>query len=84
MNRAYLLSLDDALRELSPASGDEHVTDLAERVRAIMSRAEEEDDGAEGQNGDQGRNSDEAAAASHGFPGAGSVVEEQEETEKRQ
>ncbi|POS80746.1 cation transporter ChaC [Diaporthe helianthi] len=38
LNRDYLLGLDEALQELSPESGDEHVTDLSERVRAIMSR----------------------------------------------
>jgi glutathione-specific gamma-glutamylcyclotransferase len=35
LNKDYLLSLDQALDELSPESGDGHVKDLAERVRAI-------------------------------------------------
>ncbi|KAF7853863.1 hypothetical protein EAF04_010530 [Stromatinia cepivora] len=35
LNRDYLLSLDIALNELSPESGDEHVKDLADRVRKI-------------------------------------------------
>lgn len=35
LNRDYLLSLDIALDELSPESGDEHVKDLANRVRKI-------------------------------------------------
>ncbi|CAK7212091.1 hypothetical protein SBRCBS47491_001355 [Sporothrix bragantina] len=39
-NRDYLWGLEQALNELSPASGDEHVTDLSNRVRAIA--AEEE------------------------------------------
>ncbi|KAG5949998.1 hypothetical protein E4U53_005569 [Claviceps sorghi] len=35
LNRDYLYNLDDALRELSPDSGDLHVSDLAERVRRL-------------------------------------------------
>ncbi|RAL66820.1 hypothetical protein DID88_007603 [Monilinia fructigena] len=35
LNRDYLWSLDIALDELSPESGDEHVKDLADRVRKI-------------------------------------------------
>ncbi|QSZ29143.1 hypothetical protein DSL72_003654 [Monilinia vaccinii-corymbosi] len=38
LNRDYLLSLDIALDELSPESGDEHVKDLADRVRKIAER----------------------------------------------
>lgn len=34
-NRDYLWGLETALDELSPRSGDEHVTDLSNRVRAI-------------------------------------------------
>ncbi|EXJ88309.1 hypothetical protein A1O1_05239 [Capronia coronata CBS 617.96] len=34
-NREYLLQLEHALNHLSPDSGDEHVTDLARRVRAL-------------------------------------------------
>lgn len=90
LNRAYLLSLDEALRELSPESGDEHVTDLSGRVRAIIARGEGQ---GEGKGGDGGvgaraavgkavsRRSDEAAAARHEFSRAGSV-DAQEETEK--
>lgn len=37
LNKDYLLSLDKALDELSPASGDEHISDLARRVRALDS-----------------------------------------------
>lgn len=44
LNRDYLLSLDEALRGLGPASGeDEHVTDLAARVRTIMAAREEQE-----------------------------------------
>ena len=35
-NRDYLLELEAALNSLSPESGDEHVTDLSNRLRAIM------------------------------------------------
>lgn len=34
-NRDYLLQLEQALLDLSPESGDEHVSDLAARVRAL-------------------------------------------------
>ncbi|KAL8370311.1 hypothetical protein RB595_000612 [Gaeumannomyces hyphopodioides] len=37
-NIDYLLSLHDALEGLSPESGDEHVTDLAQRVRLLANR----------------------------------------------
>lgn len=35
-NADYLLSLDVALQDLAPDSGDHHIHDLAERVRAIQ------------------------------------------------
>jgi cation transport regulator ChaC len=35
LNRDYLLSLETALDNLSPESGDEHVKDLANRVRKL-------------------------------------------------
>ena len=35
-NREYLLQLDEALDSLSPESGDEHVSDLARRVKAMV------------------------------------------------
>jgi cation transport protein ChaC len=35
LNKDYLLSLDQALGELSPESGDGHIKDLADRVKAI-------------------------------------------------
>lgn len=34
-NREYLLNLEQALLELSPESKDDHITDLACRVRAL-------------------------------------------------
>ena len=34
-NREYLLHLEQALDELCPGSHDEHITDLARRVRAL-------------------------------------------------
>jgi glutathione-specific gamma-glutamylcyclotransferase len=34
-NRDYLLHLESALEELCPDSHDEHITDLARRVRAL-------------------------------------------------
>ncbi|CAK7214372.1 hypothetical protein SCUCBS95973_002124 [Sporothrix curviconia] len=39
-NRDYLWGLEQALDELSPASGDEHVTDLSNRVRAIAAEVQ--------------------------------------------
>ena len=35
-NREYLLQLEEALLRLGPASGDEHISDLARRVRAMQ------------------------------------------------
>lgn len=35
LNKEYLYNLDSALAELSPDSGDTHVSDLAQRVRAL-------------------------------------------------
>lgn len=34
-NREYLLELEMALEQLSPESHDEHISDLARRVRAL-------------------------------------------------
>ncbi|KAH6854433.1 ChaC-like protein-domain-containing protein [Chaetomium sp. MPI-CAGE-AT-0009] len=39
-NRDYLWGLEAALAELSPESGDEHVTDLSNRLRAVAAREE--------------------------------------------
>jgi hypothetical protein len=38
LNRDYLWGLERSLDELSPTSGDEHVTDLSDRVRAIAAK----------------------------------------------
>jgi len=35
LNKDYLLNLEVALNSLSPESGDEHITDLANRVRKL-------------------------------------------------
>ncbi|KAH8815044.1 ChaC-like protein [Xylogone sp. PMI_703] len=35
LNKDYLLHLEKALNDLSPESGDSHITDLAERVRKL-------------------------------------------------
>lgn len=40
LNRDYLWGLERSLEELCPESGDEHVRDLAERVRRIAAREE--------------------------------------------
>ncbi|KUI67010.1 Putative glutathione-specific gamma-glutamylcyclotransferase 2 [Cytospora mali] len=84
LNRDYLLGLEKALKELSPESGDEHVTDLSNRVRMILAREE----GKTPASGDGGavdrvvsQESNESATASHGFRRVSSV-DEQEETEK--
>ncbi|KAH8196792.1 hypothetical protein TruAng_009034 [Truncatella angustata] len=69
LNRDYLLGLEKALNELSPESGDEHVTDLSNRLRdveaGLKSRSEV----------------DEPNSPSHEFRRVSSV-DEQEETEK--
>lgn len=82
LNRAYLLGLDEALRELSPESGDEHVRDLSERVRAIIAREEgkSDHDGVAMEKA-VSRGIDEAAAARHDIRRASSV-DAPEETEK--
>ncbi|KAK4144678.1 ChaC-like protein-domain-containing protein [Dichotomopilus funicola] len=73
-NRDYLLGLEAALDELSPESGDEHVTDLSNRLRAVIAReegAEKGGDGREQQHHEQ----------PHDFKKVSSI-DEQEETEK--
>lgn len=77
LNRTYLLSLDEALCELGPESqGDEHVTDLSARVRAIMAACGEQ----------EGRpalaEENKAAATRHDGESRGGRVDEQEEAEK--
>ena len=68
LNKDYLLSLERALDNLSPESGDGHVKDLATRVRNLE-RADIED----------GKVADEAVY--HELKKVGST-DEQEETEK--
>ncbi|KAI3401572.1 hypothetical protein diail_10173, partial [Diaporthe ilicicola] len=86
LNRDYLLSLDKALEELSPESGDEHVTDLSKRVRAIISREDHgrgngSVEGPEAAKKVVSQESDATAGALHDFRKVSSV-DEQEETEK--
>lgn len=69
LNRDYLLELERALDELSPESGDAHVTDLSNRLREIERRARDADVNAHTEH------------VAHEFARAGSV-DEQEETEK--
>ncbi|KAK4178832.1 ChaC-like protein-domain-containing protein [Triangularia setosa] len=45
LNRDYLWGLERALNELSQESGDEHVTDLSNRVRAVAATAAAEGKG---------------------------------------
>ncbi|CCC04914.1 hypothetical protein SMACR_04281 [Sordaria macrospora] len=87
LNRDYLWGLEKALDELSPESGDEHVKDLSNRVRAVAARYKSEGKadatdeihtatGVVKVNGPTHDNEDH-----HRFRRAGSV-DEQEETEK--
>ncbi|KAH9235995.1 hypothetical protein K456DRAFT_1748563 [Colletotrichum gloeosporioides 23] len=71
LNIDYLLGLEKALDELSPESGDVHITDLSNRVRAIQAAATLP----------PGTGPDPADAADGEFK-QGSSVKEQEETEK--
>lgn len=88
LNRAYLLSLDEALRELGPEShGDEHIADLSARVRAIMATHGQQEEA--GWKPKALAKEDKAAAARHSHEGGGGggetikSVDEQEETEKK-
>ncbi|KAI1114341.1 ChaC-domain-containing protein [Nemania sp. NC0429] len=74
LNRDYLLELEKALDELSPESGDAHVTDLSNRLRDIERRIR---NGA----GAEARVNGHAEHVAHEFAREGSV-DEQEETEK--
>ncbi|KAJ0341071.1 hypothetical protein COL922a_002766 [Colletotrichum nupharicola] len=71
LNIDYLLGLEKALDELSPESGDVHITDLSNRVRAIQAATTLP----------PGTGPDPADAADGEFK-QGSSVKEQEETEK--
>lgn len=46
-NKDYLYQLETALNSLSKDSGDEHVSDLAERCREIEARQRRQGDGVE-------------------------------------
>ncbi|KXJ95728.1 ChaC-like protein-domain-containing protein [Microdochium bolleyi] len=96
-NREYLLNLETALNALSPPdSGDAHITDLCDRVRALDDGGDDArhvdgaDRGKSKSSGDRGGGGGggggggvdvEATAATNHFRRRGSVVE-QEETEK--
>ncbi|KAK9789722.1 hypothetical protein SCARD494_08993 [Seiridium cardinale] len=71
-NRDYLLGLEKALDELSPESGDEHVTDLSNRLREIEAKDNK---------GEANGVEEPIPPPSHEFRKVSSV-EEQEETEK--
>lgn len=89
LNRDYLLGLEKALNELSPESGDEHVMDLSNRVRAVAARYKSEgkaDPTDEIDTTTEVIEADGTTEATHDehhhqFRRAGSV-DEQEETEK--
>lgn len=78
LNRDYLFGLERALDELSPESGDAHVTDLSDRVRAIEARRTKSATGAEEEA--RGEAKDDGAEAPE-FKKVDSV-DGQEETEK--
>lgn len=78
LNRDYLWGLERSLDELSPASGDEHITDLSDRVRAI---AAADKNGLGLEPGLDKRQTDEQQPPHHEFRKVSSV-DEQEETEK--
>ncbi|RXG41186.1 hypothetical protein VDGE_03251 [Verticillium dahliae] len=67
LNTDYLFNLDQALDELSPDSGDDHIRDLTRRVRAIIA--------AEGPSAEAETKADELARTN------ATNTEEQEETE---
>ncbi|KAI1382322.1 ChaC-domain-containing protein [Hypoxylon crocopeplum] len=71
LNRDYLLSLERALDDLSPESGDAHVTDLSDRIREIERKRRDGELQVEGFE----------HPVSHEFRKVSSV-DEQEETEK--
>ncbi|KAK4250483.1 ChaC-like protein-domain-containing protein [Corynascus novoguineensis] len=79
-NRDYLWGLEAALDELSPESGDKHVTDLSDRVRAIAAR-EERKQGPKHQPLSVLQREHQHHEQPHDFRRASSI-DEQEETEK--
>ncbi|KAF6845262.1 Gamma-glutamyl cyclotransferase-like domain-containing protein [Colletotrichum musicola] len=73
LNTDYLLELEEALNALSPESGDVHITDLSNRVRAII---------ASGQEAPVTASAPPPASAINGHFKQETSVKEQEETEK--
>jgi cation transport regulator ChaC len=88
LNRDYLLELEKALDLLSPESGDEHVTDLANRVRAIAARERKRETGIQTDNAILSSqfpvvvSPEQAQQRHHHDFRRGSSIDEQEETEK--
>ncbi|KAK4099743.1 ChaC-domain-containing protein [Parathielavia hyrcaniae] len=80
-NRDYLWGLEAALDELSPESGDEHITDLSNRVRAIAAAAARDERERIGAKEDVLHREQRHHEQPHDFRRRGSV-DEQEETEK--
>jgi len=81
LNRDYLWELEKALDGLSAESGDEHVTDLSRRVRAVEARVLLAGKGSAADGPGPVRPGPVPAKQQHEFPGDGSV-DELEETEK--
>ncbi|OIW35491.1 ChaC-domain-containing protein [Coniochaeta ligniaria NRRL 30616] len=79
LNRDYLWGLERSLDELSPESGDEHVRDLAERVRGVAAREEGK---GEGEREVVGRDVRREEHEGHHAFGRRESVDEVEETEK--
>ncbi|KAI0184636.1 ChaC-like protein-domain-containing protein, partial [Xylaria flabelliformis] len=73
LNRDYLLELEKALSELSPESGDAHVTDLSDRLREIERKIKSGDVKVDVNGAPE--------PVSHEFTKVSSI-DEQEETEK--
>lgn len=87
-NPDYLLELEKALNDLSPESGDEHVTDLSNRLRAIMEVQSREKSGQTGTNILRSLNpvsvslESETGLPHHNHFKRATSIDEQEETEK--
>lgn len=77
LNKDYLLGLEKALDELSPESGDAHVTDLSNRVRQLEQATWKNGGGSE-----LGSSIPEPPVHTHHAFRQGGSVDEQEETEK--
>ncbi|KAK0730635.1 ChaC-like protein-domain-containing protein [Lasiosphaeris hirsuta] len=81
-NQEYLLRLEKALNELSPESGDEHVTDLSNRLRAFMLVQRERSGDSTSRTDSQILRSPHPVNSHHHDFKRASSVDEQEETEK--